>query len=413
MEFQQGRLVTIIHALSQVRTQDEIMKIVHAAAREFTDADGATFILKENGVSQGTDDDAIEITISGWAINQKKAVAISDIEQDSRIPIDLYRPTFMKSLLAVPIQQDNPIGAIGTYWTDHHIATSEEIALLQALANAAGVALENVKLLQSLNRQIEELSEANKAKDQFLMMVSHELRTPLNAIEGWAGLLNSKGLSEEEIEQGLRTILRNAKAQNRIINDLMDTSTIILNRISFEKKAVDVISLLDHALNTSRFNAMKKNLRMHFDSQFENAWVIGDSERLLQVFNNLLANAIKFTPEGGYVRVSVTPEGASICISIQDNGEGIPADFLPFVFERFRQADASLTRKHGGLGLGLAIARHVVQALNGTIEAQSAGPGNGSTFTMKFPLESPPLIETVQTLPWAEQQPPTEVQASS
>ena len=405
MESTKGNLVSIVQALSQVRTLDEITKIVRTAARELTGADGATFVLKEEGLCHYVDEYAIAPLwkghrfplgkcVSGWAMIHKKAVTIADIYQDPRVPIDAYRPTFVKSLVMVPIKQNDPVGAIGTYWAHPHNATAEEVAELQALADTTAVAMENVNLLQSLNQQIEELAEANKSKDQFLMMVSHELRTPLNSIQGWAELLNSKGLTEQEMEQGLKTILRNAKAQNRIINDLMDTSTIIMNRISFEKKPVDVIAILDHALSASRFNAQTKNLKVQFESQFESAWVVGDSERLLQVFNNLMTNAIKFTPEGGQVKIKAAPEGPSIRISFEDTGEGIAKDFLPHVFERFRQADDSLTRNHGGLGLGLAIAQHVVQALGGSIEAKSDGPGKGSIFTLLFPLESPPLLDS-------------------
>ena len=223
------------------------------------------------------------------------------------------------------------------------------------------------------------------------MMVSHELRTPLNAIEGWASLIAQGEVDGEEAQQGLQTILRNAKAQNRIIDDLMDTSTIILNRISFDQKPVDVIPIIEDAIETLRLNAQKKNLKIEFENNFvsagsREAWILGDPERLLQTFNNLLNNAIKFTPENGQIWVKAKLAGPSVSISIRDTGEGIPKDFLPYVFERFRQADDSLTRKHGGLGLGLAIVRHIVTAFAGTIEAQSEGPNRGATFTVQFPL---------------------------
>jgi signal transduction histidine kinase len=411
MNFAQTDLVQVIQSLAQVRSLEEITKIVRGAARRLTGSDGATFVLKEDGFCHYVDEDAIgplwkgkkfptSICVSGWSMIHKKSLAISDIYQDPRVPIDAYRPTFVKSLVMVPIQQSNPIGAIGTYWATKHVASEEEIATLQALADTAAVAIENVNLLQSQSRQITELAEANRAKDQFLMMVSHELRTPLNAIEGWAELLVANGLSEEEVEQGLKTILRNAKAQNRIIEDLMDTSTIILNRISYDRKPIDLIAILENTLNTIRFSASKKNLQIDFENQFENAWVLGDAERLHQVFTNILANAIKFTPENGHIRVRAEPEGPAIRIKIQDDGEGIPTDFLPYVFDRFRQADDSLTRKHGGLGLGLAIARHIVQALNGDIEAASDGPGQGSTFTVNFPLYQSPLISPAADLNW-------------
>jgi two-component system CheB/CheR fusion protein len=403
MSFVQSDLVQVIQSLAQVRSLEEITQIVRGAARRLTGSDGATFVLKEEGFCHYVDEDAISplwkgkkfptsVCLSGWSMIHKKSLAIADIYQDPRVPIDAYRPTFVKSLVMVPIQQSSPIGAIGTYWATKHVASEAEIATLQALADTVAVAMENVNLVQSQSRQINELAEANRAKDQFLMMVSHELRTPLNAIEGWAELLSADGLSEEEVQQGLKTILRNAKAQNRIIEDLMDTSTIILNRIKYERKPIDLIAILENALSTIRFSASKKNLQVSFENQFENAWVLGDPERLHQVFTNILANAVKFTPELGHIHIRAEPAGPDIRIAIQDNGEGIPPSFLPHVFERFRQADDSLTRKHGGLGLGLAIARHIVQALNGDIQALSEGPGKGSTFTVSFPLYQSPLI---------------------
>ncbi len=408
-------LVAVIHALAQVRTLDEIMKIVRRAARDLSGADGATFVLRDNGFCYYADEDAIgplwkgkrfplTSCISGWSMLNKQPVAIPDIYQDSRIPIDAYRPTFVKSLVMVPIHQSAPVGAIGTYWADEHQAEPEQISLLQALADTTAVAIENVNLFNSLNQQIADLAEANQAKDRFLMMVSHELRTPLNAIEGWAELLCGHSLSAQETEQGLKTILRNAKSQKRIVEDLMDTSTIILNRITFEKKPIDVISILENAVNTVRFNSAPKHLHIEWDNQFENAWIVGDPERLNQAFTNILANAAKFTPENGKITIRAEPEGPAIRISITDNGEGIPPEFLPFVFDRFRQADGSLTRKHGGLGLGLAIVQHIVQAFNGEIEAKSPGPGQGSTFTLRFPLYHHPLISGGLAVDWAQAQ---------
>lgn len=414
MENAQLTLTSTIHALAQVRSLDDITKIVRQAARQLTGSDGATFVLLDDGYCHYVDEDAISplwkgkkfptsSCVSGWAMIHKKSLAIADIYQDPRVPIDAYRPTFVKSLVMVPIQQSHPVGAIGTYWAQEHVATPEEISLLQALADTTAVALENVKLLRSLNQQIIQLEEANRAKDQFLMMVSHELRTPLNAIEGWAELLIADGLSETEVDQGLKTILRNAKAQSRIIEDLMDTSTIILNRTSYEKKPLDLIPVLENAARTIQFSATKKNLSVHFDNQFENAWILADADRLHQVFTNMLVNAVKFTPEGGHIQIRTRPEGPSVCVTIQDDGEGISPDFLPHVFERFRQADGSLTRKHGGLGLGLAIAKHIVTALGGDIQVFSEGSNQGSTFKVYFPLHNPALLSSTTDLTWAQE----------
>ena len=242
------------------------------------------------------------------------------------------------------------------------------------------------------NTDIEELKQAreaaetaNRIKDEFLATVSHELRTPLNAIMGWTHLLTRGKLDEETVARGLNTIARNASAQNQLISDLLDVSRIISGQLRFESGVVDLIPVLEAATETVRpaADARRIVLRLELD---QGALVSGDAMRLQQVVWNLLSNAIKFTPPGGQVTVRLKRENASVVLSVSDTGEGISAEFLPYIFDRFRQAESTNKNQQGGLGLGLAIVRHLVEAHGGTIRAASKGVGKGATFTVTLPL---------------------------
>ena len=221
-------------------------------------------------------------------------------------------------------------------------------------------------------------------KDEFLATLSHELRTPLNAIVGWADLLQLGKLSPAEMTQGLETIQRNARMQTRIIEDLLDMSRIISGRIRLDIQAVDVERLVLASVETVQPAAGAKEIQL--DVRCGGCGPIkGDAARLQQVLWNLLTNAIKFTPPGGEVRLTATDRGESVELRVTDSGEGIEPEFLPHVFERFRQADSSPTRRHGGLGLGLAIVKQLVESHGGSIRAESAGLGHGSTFVVALP----------------------------
>ncbi|MFL9456218.1 MULTISPECIES: sensor histidine kinase [Nostocales] len=229
-----------------------------------------------------------------------------------------------------------------------------------------------------------EAETASRLKDEFLITVSHELRTPLNAISGWSQLLGTGKLNQEKTQQAIATIERNAKAQAQLVNDLLDTSRIVVGKLRLEPELLNLATVIVSALDSVRHAAEVKNI----DLQLQLATVepvVGDQNRLLQVVWNLLANAIKFTPQGGRVEVSLSQANSFVEIIVRDTGVGIKAEFLPHVFERFRQADGSTTRQFGGLGLGLAIARHLVELHGGTVRAESDGEGKGATFTVILP----------------------------
>ncbi|MEK6279853.1 MAG: ATP-binding protein [Acidobacteriota bacterium] len=235
-----------------------------------------------------------------------------------------------------------------------------------------------------------EAETANRMKDQFLATVSHELRTPLNAIIGWSHLLRSGNLDKTMATRALETIDRNAKSQAQLIEDILDVSRVITGKLRLNQEPVDISSVINAAIDSVQLAIDSRNIQLGVTLDPSARHTVGDSSRLQQVVWNLLSNAIKFTPPGGHIAVKVSRSGRNLQIRVSDTGQGISGEFLPFIFERFRQGDGTTTRQHGGLGLGLAIVRHLVELHGGTIEAESAGDGLGATFTIKLPLAPSP-----------------------
>ena len=231
-----------------------------------------------------------------------------------------------------------------------------------------------------------EAEEANRLKDEFLATVSHELRTPLNAILGWAELLRGGRLDAEGARQAFDTIVRNAKSQALLIEDILDVSRIIRGNLGLEVRPVGLIQIINSALDAVRPAAYAKEIELDVSFDKPAAPVSGDPNRLQQVFWNLLSNAIKFTPNGGRVELKLHHKDSSARVIVNDTGCGISKEFLPHVFDSFRQADSSYTRQHGGLGLGLSIVRHLVEMHGGTVQVESEGEGHGATFTVMLPL---------------------------
>jgi signal transduction histidine kinase/ActR/RegA family two-component response regulator len=231
-----------------------------------------------------------------------------------------------------------------------------------------------------------EAESANRMKDEFLANVSHEIRTPLNAIIGWSHLLRSGNLDRATTARAVETIDRNAKSQAQLIEDILDVSRMITGKLRLNSETVDISSLINAAIDSVQLAIDSKDLQLEIKLDPSARHTVGDANRLQQVVWNLLANAIKFTPSGGHIQVIVERAGEDVQIQVSDTGQGIDTDFLPFIFERFRQADGTTTRQHGGLGLGLAIVRHLVELHGGTIKADSAGKGKGATFTIRLPL---------------------------
>ncbi|ABA25244.1 multi-sensor hybrid histidine kinase (plasmid) [Trichormus variabilis ATCC 29413] len=248
----------------------------------------------------------------------------------------------------------------------------------------------NHKLAEAELRQSrEEAQAANRVKDEFLAVLSHELRSPLNPILGWSSLLLKRKLSEAKIEEGLATIHRNAQLQSELIEDLLDVSRILRGKLNLNCSPVDLTATIMGAMETVQLAAQAKSITLQAALEPNIGQVRGDATRLQQVIWNLLSNAVKFTPPGGQVNIHLEQLGNVVQITVSDTGKGIAPDFLAYIFDYFRQEDGSITRKFGGLGLGLAIARHLVELHSGTIEAQSPGVDQGATFIIRLPLMSP------------------------
>lgn len=232
----------------------------------------------------------------------------------------------------------------------------------------------------------EEAETASRMKDEFLAMVSHELRTPLSAVLGWTNILRTGQLPGERVAAALETIERNARAQKQLIEDLLDVSGIITGKLRLDVRPIDPMSPIEAAIAALQPAAEAKGIRIQKVMDTQAGLISGDADRLQQIVWNLLSNAIKFTPRGGRVQVRLERVDSHMEIVVTDTGMGIKPEFLPFVFDRFRQADSTRTRAHGGLGLGLAIVRHLVELHGGEVRADSHGASQGATFTVKLPL---------------------------
>jgi PAS domain S-box-containing protein len=244
---------------------------------------------------------------------------------------------------------------------------------------------EREKLLQRERAAKEEAETSNRIKDEFLAVLSHELRTPLNPILGWTQLLRSKKFNQQATDKALETIERNAKLQTQLIEDLLDISRILRGKMTLNVTPVSLKNVILAAIETVALAAEAKGIKIQTQFPKQNEFIAGDRTRLQQIVWNLLSNSIKFTPTGGRVEVLLQWFDSYAQIQIMDNGQGIHSDFLPYVFESFRQSDSTMTRKFGGLGLGLTIVRHLVELHGGTVQAESFGEGKGATFSVRLP----------------------------
>jgi len=242
------------------------------------------------------------------------------------------------------------------------------------------------RMTEALKSRAADLEEANRVKDEFLAMLSHELRTPLTAILGWSRLLRSGKLKKQEHERAITIVERNAEAQLKLIEDLLDVSRIITGKLRIEFQPIQLASIVKEGVDEFRPAAEAKGILIGTDIDMSTGAILGDSTRLKQIVANVLSNAIKFTNERGRIDISVKRVDGLIRLQVRDNGVGIEPAVLPHIFERFKQADSSNVRKHSGLGLGLAIVHHLVREHKGSVIADSPGPGKGATFTMDFPL---------------------------
>ncbi|MDX6306762.1 MAG: hypothetical protein QOI77_3731 [Blastocatellia bacterium] len=338
----------------------------------------------------------------------RNPVIINDLET-ADVLNPLLKQKGIKSLLGVPLLvEGRVIGVMHTGRFTRYEFTEDDTRLLQLVADRIALAIENARLFEEERTARREAEAASRAKDEFLTTISHELRTPLTPIIGWIHMIRNGILPEKETIHGLSVIEKNSYALKRLINDLLDMSAILSGKMRMEELPVSLEQVVREAVETVRPFAAPRNIDLVVNfHDWQNEIVSGDRARLEQVFWNLLHNAIKFSPAGGRVEVDASANQTETTVRVQDTGQGIAPEFLPFVFERFRQADGSKTRSFGGLGLGLALVKSFVEAHNGTVIAKSKGGDQGSCFTVTLPLLQP----QIEPAPQPADRTPTELPA--
>lgn len=328
----------------------------------------------------------VGVGFAGKIVAQGKPIVIDDVSK-AEVFNPLLREKGIKSLLGVPlVVEGRPIGVLHVGTLKFANFTEEDMRLLQLAADRIAMAIENARLYQVERTARTEAEDANRSKDEFLTILSHELRTPLTPIIGWVHMIEDGILPEGEFIRALSIINRNAYGLKRLINDLLDMSAILSGKMRLEETYLSVAEVLSEAIDTMRSYAVEKNVHIEFENKAAGSPAIkGDRSRLNQSLCNILHNAIKFSQTNGMIRVECAATDSEVVITITDQGVGIPAQFLPHVFERFRQADGSRTRAYGGLGLGLALVKSFISAHGGTVQAASEGEGKGSSFIIKLP----------------------------
>lgn len=418
----------LLHRIGQIISAElDLHKIVQAVTDAATETTGAQFgaffynVLDEQGGSymlytlSGVPRENFEnmpmpraTELFGPTFRGEGTVRIDNVKVDSRYGKNEPYHGMPKghlpvaSYLAVPVisRSGEVLGGLFFGHEKAAVFSERDERIVEGLAVQSAVAMDNARLFDEIKNQkakalaaarenerlFNEAAEASRLKDEFLATVSHELRTPLNAIIGWSGLLLSQSLDEKAARRAIEIINRNARSQGQIIEDILDVSRIITGKLRLDMRLIDPAHVIESAVESSRPTAETKNIRLQTFLDPQAGPVSGDPDRLQQVVWNLISNALKFTPKGGRVQVRLERVNSHIEISVSDTGQGISADFLPFVFERFRQSDSSTARKHGGLGLGLAIVRQLVEMHGGIVSATSPGENQGATFTVTLPL---------------------------
>lgn len=398
-----SRLIEVANALATTRTLPEVTAILRSAARELTGADGVTVVLREGANCHYADEDAIaplwkgqrfptHRCISGWVMRRQQPVIIPEIYADPRIPSDIYRPTFVRSLVMVPIRERLPVGALGAYWAETHVATDDEVKTLTVLANSASLAIANVQLYEELRAALERERDARqraeasaKGRDDFLAVVSHELRQPVQA--GLAALSVMSHPSNPEKGVHAREVLQRQLAHMRtLLDDLLDAARVMRNQITVRFDIVDVRTALEQSVETVQPAIDGRHLRLSVESPQAPLWVRADPQRLVQVFTNLLGNAAKFSLDGGDIDVSLHEQSGEAVLVVRDAGRGIPAHQQAHIFELFARGDAD----QPGFGIGLAVVERLVRLHGGSVAVASEGAGRGAAFTVRLPLHASP-----------------------
>jgi PAS domain S-box-containing protein len=354
--------------------------------------------------------------ICGTVALERRSMVVENVQHDDNPISELIRSLGVTAYACYPlISRGQLLGTLSFGTRNRPRFTGDELALMQVMSEQVASALERSRLIAELQQQTQELAQANRAKDEFLATLSHELRTPLNAMLGWTQLLRVRKFDETMTNRALETIERNTKSLAQLIEDILDVSRIITGKLRLSVTDVELIPVIEAAIDTVRPAAETKNIHLTVQLEPSIETVSGDPQRIQQMVWNLLSNAIKFTPQGGQVEVRLervvahsefnqqpqSRQPAVARIFVTDTGQGIDPAFLPYVFDRFRQADSSTTRSYGGLGLGLAIVRHLTELQGGTVSAFSEGQGKGATFIIELPLQSQvPFCLEEQTTPF-------------
>lgn len=424
---EQSEIVETINRLGQILSgeldQEKLIQAVTDAATALTGAEFGAFFYN---VSSDAGDDYMLYTLSGASRDDfanfpmpratglfgstfrgEEIVRIDDVKADPRYG---KNPPYngmpeghlpVTSYLAVPVisRSGEVIGGLFFGHSKPAVFTQRHERIVGGIAGQAAIAIDNARLFERIQQSLKEretllsreqharmeAESASRAKDEFLGMLSHELRTPLNAILGWTRILTSTKVEPETMTGALETIDRNARLQSRLIDDMLDVSRIMSGKLRLDAQPVDLTTVINAAVDTNRPAAEAKGIRLYIVLSFGSGMVLGDPVRLQQIVWNLLSNAIKFTPKDGSVRVTLERVDSSFEIRVNDTGTGIDEDIMPYIFERFRQGDSSTTKKHGGLGLGLAIVRQLVDLHGGTVKAANLDEG-GAEFTVRLPV---------------------------
>ena len=352
---------------------------------------GLTALGARAGALLRLDDEAGDYVLHAAADGEPRALVRLPVASD--VPIVVCARTG-RALSAEPesmclplLIRGHSIGAIALEFGPGAPREAEAVAFLEATVEQCSQALERARLYALERVRREELEHSNRMKDDFLGIVSHELRTPLTAILGWARMLKRGMLTNPRArDRALEAIERNASLQARLVDDLLDVSRIVSGKLAFDMSLVDLAAIVEAAIDSVRPTLLAKGLEIATTIDQERVTVLGDARRLQQVVWNLLTNAIKFTPAGGRIEIVLARDETSATISVRDTGIGIPADVLPRIFERFKQADGTATRLYGGLGLGLSIVHHVVESHGGRASAHSEGEGRGARMVIELPV---------------------------
>ena len=401
------QLVTIVQELSLARDLETVMAIVRRGARELSGADGATFVLRDGDRCFYADEDAIaplwkgqrfpmSACISGWSMLHREPVALADIYADPRIPADAYRPTFVKSLVMVPIRRLDPIGAIGTYWATPHAATAEEIGVLAALADSTSIAIENVQLYESLEQRVADrtaelaakhaaLERTQRHKEELAALLVHDLRSPANGLMLAAKARLRSKQTDDTGRRQWQNVHTAAEAIHRMAMNLLDITRSEDGTFAPRLGEVSLPQLLGEVVEIMTPLAAGRAQRLALVTDVVAPTFPCDAELVRRVLQNLVDNGLRYTPDDGEVRIAARDAEDGIEIRVIDQGPGVPPEQRRAIFDKWSRAGHPVDRDDAaGRGLGLTFCRLAVEAHGGTIHVEPAAPG-GSSFVVRLP----------------------------